>query len=326
MAAPVWSDLHSQFHRALGQSSILPRGGKLLVALSGGQDSVCLTQLLLDLQPRWGWQLAIGHCDHGWRADRDIADRVRMLAGGWGLPLYCWRAQQLPETEAAARAWRYQALAQMAATKAFTHVVTAHTQSDVAETLLLNLVRGAGAVGLSSLRPERPLGPELRLVRPLLGISRSATATFCHQRRLPLWEDAYNHDQRYGRNRVRQWLADLTTAFHPQVGAHLAQTAQILGAESDYLQQLAETAYQEADLGAGRLDRRVLQPLPLALRRRVLRCFCQAHQVSLSFRAIEDLVALIDGTTGDGSSSLSSAGGVVGVVVVGPELHLLPRP
>jgi tRNA(Ile)-lysidine synthase len=137
-----WTPLHSQLHQCLLDRQILPVGAKISIAVSGGQDSLCLGQLMRDLQSRWHWQLAVAHCDHGWTQDIGIAERVAQVAARWLLPFHCETTANLPETEAAAREWRYQALERIAQTTGSTYLVTAHTQTDRAETLLYNLVRG----------------------------------------------------------------------------------------------------------------------------------------------------------------------------------------
>jgi tRNA(Ile)-lysidine synthase len=298
-----WTILHSLLQEHLQTTQLLQPDTPILLAVSGGQDSLCLSQLLIDLQPRWQWRLAIGHCDHGWPQDAGIADRVRQIAAHWGLPFYCWQVQNLPETESAARTWRYQALTQMARTKNYTHIVTGHTQSDVAETLLYNLLRGSGSDGLSSLRPRRPLA-ERWLVRPLLQIDRRSTGEFCAQRQLPVWLDPYNDSPRYARNRMRRAIGNFETDFHPQVTAHLAQTAEILRAEADYLQELANGHYQQALVEPLVLDRRPLQTLPLALQRRVMRLFLQEHGLSPTFVAIQQAVTLLAAPRRSQTSSL----------------------
>jgi tRNA(Ile)-lysidine synthase len=281
------------------------------MAVSGGQDSLCLGQLLVNLQNRWQWQLAVGHCDHGWPADQGIADRVRSVAQTWQLPFYCWNAQSLPETEAAARHWRYQALIGMAHTRDYQYVVTGHTQSDVAETLFYNLMRGAGSEGLSSLRSTRVLAGNVQLVRPILNIDRQSTGQFCQQHQLPVWLDAYNDQSRYARNRVRQNIAELSTQFHPRVTEHFAQTSQILAAESDYLQELALAAYRSALVAPGTIDRHPLRHLPLALQRRVVKLFVQSY--GPSFATIEEIVRLLQAPHHSRSSSLRG-GSTVAVV------------
>jgi tRNA(Ile)-lysidine synthase len=287
------------------------------MAVSGGQDSLCLGQLLLNLQPHWQWQLAVGHCDHGWPADQGIADRVRSVTQIWQLPFYCWNAQDLPTTEAAARHWRYQALISMAQTRGYQYVVTGHTQSDLAETLFYNLIRGAGSEGLSSLRPARALAPGIQLVRPILHIDRQSTGQFCQQQQLPVWLDAYNDQPRYARNRVRQNIAELTTQFHPRVTSHFAQTAQILAAESDYLQELALAQYQSALVAPDQLDRQAINSLPLAMQRRAIKLFLQNYDPS--FGLIEEIVGLLQAPHHSRSSSLR--GGST-VAVVYDQLHI----
>ncbi|MEG4608876.1 tRNA lysidine(34) synthetase TilS, partial [Microcoleus sp. F6_B6] len=153
-----WTHLHAQLHRTLLHRKILPSNQRLLVAVSGGQDSLCLIKLLLDLQPKWGWNLAIVHCDHRWRSDSEAsANHVEQLAKNWGISYYLETASDIPKTEAAARQWRYQALTEIAIAHNYPYIVTGHTASDRAETLLYNLIRGSGADGLSALTWTRPL-------------------------------------------------------------------------------------------------------------------------------------------------------------------------
>ncbi|MEB3309511.1 MAG: tRNA lysidine(34) synthetase TilS [Snowella sp.] len=292
----VWTDLHSKLHKTLKQRSLLPQGAKILIAVSGGQDSVCLTQLLLDLQPKWHWQLAIAHCDHGWSTDVGIADHVRDLARNWQLPFYLKIAHQLKETEAAAREWRYQRLIEIATEQGFSIVVTGHTQSDRAETFLYNLIRGAGSDGLQALTWQRALTCDIQLIRPLLNISRSETGDFCQQFQLPIWEDAFNDKLHYARNRIRQQLLPyLKTEFNPQVETAIAQTAELLQADVHYLETLSENILWEiVNPEANQLNRVKLRILPLALQRRIIRQFLKHNlETSPNYEQIEEVVQLI---------------------------------
>ncbi|MFN6564020.1 MAG: tRNA lysidine(34) synthetase TilS [Nostoc sp. ChiSLP01] len=301
----AWTPLHAKIHRTIRSRHLFERHQRLLVAVSGGQDSLCLIKLLLDLQPKWGWDLGIAHCDHRWRSDSQAnANHVENLAKSWGISFYLEIANEPINSEAAARDWRYEALSAIAQANNYQYIVTGHTKSDRAETLLYNLIRGTGADGLQALTWQRPLTPGIMLVRPLLEITRTQTQQFCQDFQLPVWEDSTNQDLKYARNRIRQELTPyLRQNFNPQVESALAQTAELLQAEVEYLEKAAQQLREEAMVwGMGdeensvplRLNRRVLQKAPLALQRRVMRQVLQQILTDApSFEHIEKLTALI---------------------------------
>ncbi len=277
------------------------------MAVSGGQDSVCLAQLLRDLQPHWQWHLTMVHCDHRWRSDSAAnAEFVQALAQEWQLPCEVVTAPQPPATEAAAREWRYQVFQDVAQAHGCSHVVTGHTQSDRAETMLLNLLRGAGINGLTSLPPVRSLG-NLTLVRPLWHMSRSDTAAVCRQQQLPIWQDTTNLDCSYRRNRVRQELMPyLKQHFNANVETILAQTAELLSADQDYfaaeVARLAPLAIQAAPPA---LDRDRLRQLPLALQRRLIAFFLQPRLPhGFNFQVVEAVRQLLTAPNGSQTSTL----------------------
>ena len=294
-----WTLLHARLHRKIRSRQLLEHNQRLLVAVSGGQDSLCLIKLLLDLQPKWGWQLGIAHCDHRWRPDSDAnANHVKQLAKNWETSFYCCTSEQLLKSEAAARQWRYQALSAIAQENGYHCIVTGHTASDRAETLLYNLMRGSGADGLQALTWRRLLDSGLMLVRPLLEFTRAETGQFCQDMQLAIWEDSTNQDLKYARNRIRQELLPyLQTNFNPQVEQALAQTAELLQAEVEYLELAAHQLQQQAmpqSESPQRLNRRILQTAPLALQRRVVRQLLQQTlPCTPSFEQIEKLTALI---------------------------------
>ncbi|MBP0022055.1 MAG: tRNA lysidine(34) synthetase TilS [Cyanobacteria bacterium SBLK] len=292
-----WTLLHDRIHKTLRKRRLAAKGDRLLVAVSGGQDSLCLLKLLLDLQPKWQWQLAVAHCDHDWATDAGIADRVTEIARSWDLPLHLKRAQGLPETEAAAREWRYRSLAEIAAEQDFSCIAVGHTQSDRAETLLYNLIRGAGADGLQALTWHRCLTPNIRLIRPLLEVTRSQTGEFCQEFQLPVWEDIVNDDLRYARNRLRaEIIPYLKEYLNPRVERNLAQTSELLRAEVEYLEAEAAKYLERALVVAENpaLDRQILRSLPLALQRRSLRQFLRSSLPSSPvFEQIEAAIYLL---------------------------------
>lgn len=313
-----WTDLHARLHRAIRQRHLLEPHQRLLIAVSGGQDSLCLMQLLIDLQPKWNWHLAIAHCNHRWHPEEDhVAEHVATLAQHRHIPFYSTTAAQIDRREAAARQWRYQELTQIAQNHGYTAVVTAHTMSDRAETVLHNLIRGSGTDGLQSLDWQRNLAPGIVLVRPLLDITRDETETFCQSRHLTVHVDPFNRDPRYTRSRIRHDLIPrLKAEFNPQIELTLHQTAEVLRAEADYLSTQANAVFQQAIAPEVtslfepqdplneplnhrltqplRINRIVLQTVPLALQRRVMRrCLHTILPSAPNFDHIEKLTALI---------------------------------
>ncbi|MDJ0651087.1 MAG: tRNA lysidine(34) synthetase TilS [Xenococcaceae cyanobacterium MO_188.B19] len=291
-----WSLFHARLHQTLKKTNLLPKKTKILIALSGGQDSLCLTKLLLDLQSKWQWNLAIAHCDHGWSTDVGISDHVEEVAKNHNLPFYLKVAQNLKETEAIARKWRYQALVEIAQEHDFKYIVTGHTKSDRAETFLYNLIRGAGSDGLSSLSWQRFLIPDIQLIRPILDFTRRETLEFCQQFQLPIWLDVANENKKYARNRIRGDLIPyLQDNFNPQVENSIAQTAELLKADVEYLEtQAQELLIKVKAQQDNRLDRYILRDVPLALQRRIIRQFLpQIIQKNPTFAEVEAVCNLI---------------------------------
>lgn len=303
----MWTSLHARVHQTLKDRLILPRKSKVLIAVSGGQDSLCLLKLIIDLQEKWDWNIAIAHCDHGWASDIGIADHVKELAENWNIPIYLKVAESMKETEATAREWRYKSLIEIAEENQFTEVVTGHTLSDRSETLLYNLIRGSGSKGLGCLTWKRPLTNKINLVRPLLNVSRPETLAFCQQFNLPIWEDAVNANLDYARNRIRQQLIPyLKENFNPNVENTLSQTSEVLKAESDYLEAEANKILVVAfDSNKQQLNREILKSIPLALQRRVIRQFLQKIMIKQpNFEQIEATVNLINAPIRSRTSSL----------------------
>ena len=302
-----WSLFHARLHQRIRKDSLLPKQANILIAVSGGQDSLCLAKIIYDLQYKWQWNIAIAHCDHNWSTDAGIADRVANIADNWSIPFYLTTANNLPETEAAARQWRYQALIAIAQTNNFNYIVTGHTKSDRAETFLYNLIRGAGSDGLSSLTWQRNLTDTIKLIRPILDFTRTETLEFCQKFKIPIWVDVANSNLKYARNRIRQELIPyLKTNFNPQVENSLVQTAELLKADTEYLEaqanQLLATVATPNHLQLNRLK---LRQIPLSLQRRIIRIVLQrVLSKQPNFEQIEAVRNLIDAPNKTRTSTL----------------------
>lgn len=221
------------------QYDMLPRGGRVLCALSGGADSMCLFHVLLFLAPTRGISLQAAHFNHGLRGEESQRDEafVRDQCAQWGIPLTVGRgevrefAQEKGQTvEEAARTMRYAFLEEAARQTGCSRIATAHNADDNLETLLLHLVRGAGLHGLAGIPPRRGA-----LVRPLLTASRAEIEDYLARYAVPHVEDSTNTDTAYARNRLRHQVIPVLRQLNPRLSEHTAQTMGYLRADNDYL-------------------------------------------------------------------------------------------
>ena len=319
-AGTPWLNWHDRLHRQLLQHpQWLPKSSTLVLAVSGGQDSMALLGLLRDLRRQHQWTLQLWHGDHGWHpGSAQIARELQQWCQDQQLELSLSRADaSVTGSECKARDWRYAELTRMCRQRQGNGdtgitVVTGHTASDRAETLLLQLSRGTDLAGLGSLRRQRPLnadaGDGIQLSRPLLGFSREDTANICRDLQLPVWLDPSNSDPRFERNRIRQEVLPVLEALHPGCSQRMAALSERMSQVRDTQVALVELSLQQLQSTAGQLQRQPLQQQPAAVRRALLQHWLQSQGVgSLSARLLEELSAAI--ATGQPPGERHLAGG-----------------
>ena len=242
---------------------VFDAGERVVVAVSGGPDSLALLSVLREIVPAFPLHLTVAHFDHGWRAEgRADRDFVASMASTWGYDFRTARAaDDIPHTENAARGARYAFLRQTAADTNSTAIALGHTRDDQVETLLLHLLRGSGSKGLGAMRRR-----DLDLARPLLDISRTDIETYLAQLHLTPIRDATNDDPRFTRNRLRQQVMPAIDTFDPAARDLLARTADILSEEDRFIE--AQLADLPDDIAT---NRAAFAKLPPALQRRVIR-------------------------------------------------------
>lgn len=307
--APPVAAIRIAVRRALAG---LTGAGPVLVACSGGADSLALAAATAFVAPRLGRRAGLVTVDHGLQAgSAERADAVARWAVEAGLD----PVEAVPVTvagrpggpEAAAREARYQALVATARRHDAAALLLGHTRDDQAETVLLALARGAGPRGLAGM-PERRELDGVPLLRPLLDVSREETRKACVALGLTPWEDPHNADPAYARARVRSdVLPVLVRALGPGVLDNLARTARLVAADTAALDELAARSLADAGAPDGGLSVEALAALPAAVRTRVLHLWARelgASPAALSHRHVAALDALVTAWRGQGEVHL----------------------
>ena len=256
---------------------MLPPGGAVLCAVSGGADSMCLLHLLLELSWEGGFRVCAAHYHHGMRGEAADADAafVSQWCADRGVPCVVERGDVYAEAERrglgveeTGRRLRYEFLRRAAAELGCGRVATAHNADDNLETLLLHLARGTGLHGLAGIPPRRG-----EIVRPLLTTSRAEITAYLEEHNVPHVEDATNADEYYARNRIRRQVVPVLRQLNPRLTESAAETMGYLRADDDFLNAQAAAACQNARWAEDDLviEARYIAQLPAAIAPRAVR-------------------------------------------------------
>lgn len=231
------------------ENRLFLRGDRVLVALSGGADSMALLDILASI-PELRLQLVVAHMNHLLRVGEADGDErhAAATAAAYNLPFVSARVdvallakERGLSLEEAGREARYAFFRDAAKVHDCRVIAIGHHQDDQVETFLLRLLRGAGGSGLSAMRPLSGAGT---LVRPLLCVSRSELEDYLLQRGISWRNDVSNVDTAFLRNRVRHELVPFLESFNPAVATTLSQTAEIIAADEELLESLATEAFE----------------------------------------------------------------------------------
>ena len=273
---------------SIREQNLISAGDKLVVAVSGGADSVCLLHILARHRSDLNVELHVAHLNHQLRGAESDADAsyVSDLARKLGVPatIECrdvavYHDRKGGSLEEAAREVRYGFLADVAEKVDATKVVTGHTCDDHIETILLHLLRGSGTTGLRGLQshsafPYAQKNCSLELIRPLLEITRQETMDYCRRHRLAPRSDSSNKSLSFLRNRIRLELLPVLRSYNPGVDRALLRLAGIAGDDISFIEEQASLTWPDLVQEDGNvlyLDVNKMLALPHALQRQVFR-------------------------------------------------------
>jgi len=317
--------------RTIQNHGLIAAGDLVLVAFSGGPDSTVLLHALAQLRPRLRFRLRAGHVNHGIRGAEAAADEraAAAFARKLRIPFHRHRVDvpayaksQGISLETAARQLRYQWLESAATRFGANRIATGHTSDDLAETVLLNLLRGAGPRGLAGIPPIRG-----RVIRPLLGLTRAEVESYCEANSLGYRRDESNADTAFARNRLRHEVIPLLQEVQPSVVGNLSRTAEIMRAEDDFMSEQADNALRAvASQRPGEVGilLSLFAALHPALRRRVLRAAVGKIKGDEADLPLERIDALMEvALSGETGSVIELPGGLCGERTYG-ELVISP--
>ena len=280
----------------IDQYNMLPEGCAVLCAVSGGADSMCLLYWLNELRAARGFSVFAAHFEHGLRGEESLKDAVftQEQCAAIGIPcelgsgdVAAFSRRERIGIEEAARLLRYRFLEETAERLGCDRIATAHNADDNAETILMNLCRGAGTRGLAGIPPVRG-----KLIRPLLRTDRSEIEEYLRQHGIAHREDSSNRTDTYTRNRFRHLVFPILKEENPSVLQAFGRTAELMREDDACLCRMAE-AFLKENYDGESLSGRKLSQLEPAIASRVLRILCGT---GLSRERTQALLAFAQGT------------------------------
>ncbi len=283
-------EIEIKIKKAIKEFDMLSESDRIVVGLSGGADSMMLTHFL---KYKLNREVVACHINHNLRGEESVRDMqfAEQMCKQWDIPFVAHTvdvtsyAQKNGLTlEQAGRDLRYSIFQETAREYDAEKIATAHTLSDNAETMLLNLTRGTGLKGLCGIPPKRG-----HIIRPLIYVTRQEIEAYCKEYEIKFVTDSTNLKTVYTRNKIRHLVLPELRVVNPQIYTSIHKTIQVLSNEQDYMKSVAEEAYENVNKSEGLVVDELSQ-YHIAIRLRVIAMFLEQNQIDRN----NDLIDKID--------------------------------
>ncbi|MBQ7505460.1 MAG: tRNA lysidine(34) synthetase TilS [Ruminococcus sp.] len=298
------SDFVSKVNKAVEAFDMLQNGDSLIVALSGGADSVSLLNALIELKDEYNLTIYAAHLNHNLRgneANRD-EDFVRKICRNIDIKLFVKSVdirslakERKQSEELCGRDERYKFFNELSE-KLGAKVATAHTASDNAETVIFNLTRGAGINGLSGIAPVRD-----SIIRPLIYVTRDEVEAYCAGKSLDFVTDSTNLQDEYTRNKIRHSIIPVLKELNPDFENTVTRESDMLRGVNSFIELKTDEAIEQIKAENG-YDSKLLSKFPEALRLSVIFKLCKLNTSEVDYKAVK----LIDDSLDGGAVTLES--------------------
>jgi len=289
-------EIEEKVKRTIEKYSLIKRGEKILIGVSGGIDSMTLLYILNELKEAFSITLGVATFNHKIRSESEKeVELVKNYADALGLPFFkgegdaiAFSKETRKSLEDAARELRFNFLFSIAKEVGFDKIALAHNLNDFVETFFIHLLKGSGARGLTSL-----LGMERNVIHPLIEITRREIVGFANEKGIPYATDYLNFDLSYERNKLRHQILPLLSSISEHFEEHILRLSDVIFYEDAYLERIAEIEFKTISRQDNGFSLVLFNELPLPIKRRLLR---KILGEAYNYKSVEDAIEFLIGT------------------------------
>ena len=270
----IYTFLHTRFK--LNIQNYISENSNILIALSSGQDSLCLLKLLDNCLKKNKNKIEAIYIDHQWKKDSKAhSEHILNIMEAIKIPITIYQIKESPISELESRKMRYKIFITHAIKENFSILITGHNNNDQIETFLYNIFRGTSMQGISNFTISKKINNRLSILRPLINFKKSEIAWFCRLFYLPIWSDITNYNFYIKRNRLRyEIIPYLTNHFNPKIEKTLTDFIKLCQNDNEYIQENTIKLYiKSKNKRFISLNLSIIKKQQYVLQKRVLRLY-----------------------------------------------------